>query len=837
MKVLYCAPEATNPNHYAYSNIRASFLQLGFELVDFDYLAEGAALGREGMVAKLEALVEAERPDLFYHAIIEDELPVDFLERLKAKPDLTTMVFFSDDDWRMPHSLQWVGHYDLATTNDSDALPIFHAHGHHHVRHVQYACNPGIYYPRAVEKRYDVTFVGAAYSGRPELVRALKEAGIDVRVWGPGWERYPDLRAIAGGILPTEIMIETFCASRIVLGFAWCSIWDGTGAMQPQIKGRTFEYPGCGAFQLTYEDARLAHYFEVGGEVATFRDAADLIEKVRYYLVHEEEREAIAQAGMARVLTEHTWEQRWRTFFADVIARPPEGKRPLVMPEPPTAAPVSSEPAPLVSVICYVYNISEYLDELVQSVQAQTFRNFEFVIIDDGSTDRTPEVIAPYLSDPRIRYFRQENVGKTGRFDLLIKAAMDRARGELIAFIGGDDVCMPERLERQVAEFRADPELDIVHTNGHQIGPDGKLLRTEFGLPAEYNGWSMTRILFNRNLVAHPTVMMRRRCFDRVGPFEEGFAADLHYWMKSARFLRYKYLPEKLMSYRIHPKSASTTEEGYRKAYNEANRLVRLMRPKLTILDLYPEIEHFEDKQLALAAAYVDFGNLLMTGSIYYPDLAAAEFQRALEHLEEANPAVYHNLAIALHHAGRQGEAAGILNELDAIRYAPTRETRAVLVAGKPCGDRLRSAREVSEELFQVLPSPHAKIRTFDGRPMVRHMRFGLSLTEDSSWEGALRAYCEAFRAGDPVDLCITVPAGDSDAATGRLLEGLEAWSFDIESLADLEVRELDPTEKLPVWDQELDPRPIAAEELRASLERWLLGKPTPNGQDLITNQ
>ncbi|HEY9855453.1 MAG TPA: hypothetical protein V6D05_06940, partial [Stenomitos sp.] len=133
MKILYCAPEATNPNHYAYGNIRASFLRLGLTVVDFDYLAESAALGQAGMIAKLETLIVQEQPDLFYHAIIEDELPVDFLERLKANPAITTMVFFSDDDWRMPHSLQWVGHYDVATTNDIDAMSLYRAHGHHHV--------------------------------------------------------------------------------------------------------------------------------------------------------------------------------------------------------------------------------------------------------------------------------------------------------------------------------------------------------------------------------------------------------------------------------------------------------------------------------------------------------------------------------------------------------------------------------------------------------------------------------------------------------------------------------------------------------------------------------
>jgi spore maturation protein CgeB len=307
MKILNCFPEADNPNHYAYSNIRSSLLERGCTIVDFDFLGERERLGQDGMVAQLQSLIERERPDIFLHGIVNDELPADFLDKLRDRKDILSIVFFSDDDWRIyNHSLHWAGHYNYATTNDINAQAIYRHFGFHHVFHIQYAANPLIYYPRKTKKKYDVTFVGQVYLGRPQLIGELLASGVSVRVWGAGWQDIPGLKSIAGPSLPTESMIETFCASHIVLGLAWCSVQSATGRIIPQIKGRTFEYPACGAFQITFEDDRLKHYFDMQKEVVTFTNSGDLAEKIAYYLKHEEERETIAAAACKRVLREHT---------------------------------------------------------------------------------------------------------------------------------------------------------------------------------------------------------------------------------------------------------------------------------------------------------------------------------------------------------------------------------------------------------------------------------------------------------------------------------------------------------------------------------------------------
>ncbi len=793
MKILYCAPEANNPNHYAYHNIRASFLALGFTLVDFDYLAEIQIQGKDLAITALEDLIESERPDLFYHAIIEDELPVSFLERLKARPDLTTMVFFSDDDRRLEHSLRWVGHYDLATTNDPHAIEKYREAGHNHVRHVQYAANPDFFWPRPVAKRYDVTFVGQAYSGRPEMVRNLLAAGIDVRVWGSGWEQYPDLRAIAGGQLPTALMIETFCASKIVLSFSWCSNWPGNGPFQPQIKGRTFEYPACGAFQICLEDDRLPLYFDTCREIATFKDTDDLIAQIRHYLAHDDEREAMAQAALARTLRDHTWIARWRAFFEDVAERPVPGKEPLALPVPAPKAQIASAapPPPTVSVLVYVFNIAEYLPAMIDSILTQTYRDFELIIVDDGSTDDTAKLVARY-DDPRVHYFYQDNVGKSGRFDLLIASAMQRARGELIAFIGGDDICMPERLERQVALFDVDRDLDVLFTNGHKMDPEGMRIPGGFDLVHPFNGWTLTRHLLFYNLVAHPTVMMRRRCWDRVGPFEQGFAADYHYWLKSARFLKYRYLDEKLISYRIHPKSASTSKDGGRTANLEAIRLVRLIRDTVTIRDLYPEIDHCQDLDMAIAAAYSDLGNRFMTEGFRDVGLAAAEYQRAMEHLKTPDAALTHNLAWAAYLLGEVEGAKALMHAVIGMGLDAAHRSLALMQQGHRGNVPIASTGHLSQELADVVPPYGTKIYDHTGALLDEPYRLLLIADWDADrWIEHLMAFARAFRAGERLELIMPTQGRDTDALAGRILTALEANDFDPETLPDIELREI----------------------------------------------
>ncbi len=129
---------------------------------------------------------------------------------------------------------------------------------------------------------------------------------------------------------------------------------------------------------------------------------------------------------------------------------------------------------PAISVIIATRNYGQYLGEAVQSVLAQTFADFELLIIDDGSTDNTAEVVRLFLRDPRVRYIPSNSLGLSRAKNL----SWQLARANLLAFLDADDVWMPAKLEQQVKLFQANPKLSVVGTRRELMNPAGHPLPT-----------------------------------------------------------------------------------------------------------------------------------------------------------------------------------------------------------------------------------------------------------------------------------------------------------------------------------------------------------------------
>src|SRR4051812_26679567 len=125
--------------------------------------------------------------------------------------------------------------------------------------------------------------------------------------------------------------------------------------------------------------------------------------------------------------------------------------------------------SPTVSVLMAVYNGEQYLREAVNSILSQTFKDFEFIIIDDGSTDRSPELLASYArADSRVKLISRPNKGLTKS----LNEGLHAARGEFVARMDGDDISLPERFERQVSYLREHPEVVLVGSRVEFIDPD-----------------------------------------------------------------------------------------------------------------------------------------------------------------------------------------------------------------------------------------------------------------------------------------------------------------------------------------------------------------------------
>jgi len=308
---------------------------------------------------------------------------------------------------------------------------------------------------------------------------------------------------------------------------------------------------------------------------------------------------------------------------------------------------------PLISVICRTYNREKYIEELIVSVLAQTFHNFELLILDDGSTDNTKMIVEKYSIDSRVKYVYQQNMGTekdSFPFEKVLNRALEITTGDLVCFGDSDDVFMPNKLERQLREFQFDPELDLVFSDGYHIDNYGNFLPSDFRSTESlsFNELNLTRVLFKKNIIPNPTVMIKRKSIKMMDGFENGteFCHDYHFWLKSSPYLKFKYIDEKLIKYRFHEEGMTTGNKYQKRVFQKSVEVLWNVRNRLSILDLYPEIYGCHNRHKALYSAYLNFANTMLTANIPVPQMAVQEYQKALKHNGQGIEAL-NNLAIA----------------------------------------------------------------------------------------------------------------------------------------------------------------------------------------------
>jgi hypothetical protein len=212
--------------------------------------------------------------------------------------------------------------------------------------------------------------------------------------------------------------------------------------------------------------------------------------------------------------------------------------------------------SPRVSVVMTTYNRERYVDVAIQSVLEQSFTDFEFVIVDDGSTDGTAAIIRRHAaSDARIHVITQANQG----ISKAANAGCRAARGDFIARFDSDDICMPDRLMRQVTFLDANPGYAVVSGTGAMLADKG-LTGHEFRLGPALQ--PLSRLLDETCCIVQPAVMMRRQAFETFGPYRQcfEFAEDYDLWLRIADSCELVNLDgPPLIQYRIHPGQASAT--------------------------------------------------------------------------------------------------------------------------------------------------------------------------------------------------------------------------------------------------------------------------------------
>ena len=206
-----------------------------------------------------------------------------------------------------------------------------------------------------------------------------------------------------------------------------------------------------------------------------------------------------------------------------------------------------------VSILLTCYNHLRHLPEAVAGIDAQTFRDFEIIAIDDGSTDGTREWLASCPTS-MVRIFNEDNLGTYAS----LNRALNQATGEYVAILNDDDVWEPAKLERQVALLDSEPTIGIVHTGGDFIDDAGAVVHGTplgFAYPRFETGDILAGLLY-QNAFITSAVLARRSALDK---FNEAYfgTGDWEMWLRICEAWRAGFVDEPLTHYRIHPGSAS----------------------------------------------------------------------------------------------------------------------------------------------------------------------------------------------------------------------------------------------------------------------------------------
>lgn len=214
-----------------------------------------------------------------------------------------------------------------------------------------------------------------------------------------------------------------------------------------------------------------------------------------------------------------------------------------------------SSTVPEITVLMSVYNAEHYLDDAIDSIRNQSHGDFEFLILNDGSTDASTKILRRHADeDPRIRLIHQENRGLVAA----LNRGIEEARAPFIARMDADDVALPDRLEKQWHRISEDKELGLLGGHIHVIndrGDTGALIRFPVGTQ------EISERLYYGSPVAHPAVIMRRDLVRKLGGFRSFYrhCEDYDLWLRMSECARIDNLDEVVLRYRRHGDSVSAT--------------------------------------------------------------------------------------------------------------------------------------------------------------------------------------------------------------------------------------------------------------------------------------
>ena len=352
MRIFYASntsPDAAFQSNIWRQNLYSSLVNQGHEVVEFAYdlyetflnvdpedpqqrifIATNRPKVSRELLKQIKAAHDFRPVDLFFSYFYDACVLPEVIDEIGSM-GITTVNWYCNGSYQLRLVSEVASHYDWCLVPEKLRLKDYVSMGARPV-YCQEAANPLVYKPHDLPVEYDVTFVGQAYGDRSAYIQYLRSKGIDVRVWGRGWpvapppaeeggakaSRQPEATVFGNGILTDDEMIRMYSRSKINLGFSTCGETHRTGERILQVRLRDFEVPMSGGFYMVEYMEELEEFFEIGKEIVCYNGREDLADKIKYYLAHESEREAIRWAGHRRCRRDHTWQKRFEAAFREM---------------------------------------------------------------------------------------------------------------------------------------------------------------------------------------------------------------------------------------------------------------------------------------------------------------------------------------------------------------------------------------------------------------------------------------------------------------------------------------------------------------------------------------
>jgi glycosyltransferase involved in cell wall biosynthesis len=203
---------------------------------------------------------------------------------------------------------------------------------------------------------------------------------------------------------------------------------------------------------------------------------------------------------------------------------------------------------PAVSVVIPTFNRANYIREAIQSVLDQTFKDFEIIVVDDGSTDGTQQAVASF-HDARIRYLRERHRG----IGASMNAGIAASTGAYVARLDSDDTWLPNMLAIETAALEKNPDLGAVYARAEAMNEQGQRLPTGRGMPLRYPEDSFLSMLYEDS-TSTITTIVRRACFEKAGPYDESLTTseDWDMALRISRHYPLLFIDEVVARFRLH---------------------------------------------------------------------------------------------------------------------------------------------------------------------------------------------------------------------------------------------------------------------------------------------